>query len=250
MTEKMFYLTEKDRNTIKQFLDIQKRQNSFTRSVAPDNHLQGTTEVYIAKANGSIPAVTETATGTGTDYSPHSLLCNIYLIEMDTGLLKPVSDIAYPVYNLGGSTVSAGWVLIHREKYGKWVCGLGGSSTSSGGGGATYFGQCNCYNCITPAQATVTVAMCSNCPDGAPFTWLFNPGTYVYGYSELGGDHYLIWDSGCVWKGDLVSISTGTGTGTGTSDDAVYQWVFTIGATPETTSVVLTYISGPNILDL
>ena len=250
MVEKAFYLTEADLKTIKEYLKVSddRRGNSPSKHQPQEGYL--TPEVYMAYAGSGIPAIGGTNTGSGTNYSPGSASCNIYSINLTTGYLQQVQNVTKTVYNLSSTAVPTGWVVIQRDKFGNWLVGLGASSSGSSGGGAT--GQCNCFNCITPAQASV--GGCSNCPDGAPYQYQVSFGNWT-AYPQIAGTQYLTYDHGCYWYSPQI-FCAGSGLGTGSPDlgtgspggGGYYQWQLYINGINSTLSLINT--SGNNPLGI
>lgn len=89
-------------------------------------------EVYIAlPPSGGIPALDSITVGTSSDNPPAEgdrpghAVCNIYQIV--DGELKLISGITRTVYNLSESEIAQDWILIQRDKFGRWLPSQGGS---------------------------------------------------------------------------------------------------------------------------
>lgn len=247
--EKGYFLTEQDRQILVRWIEQQKqiRANPTRQRSVPTDPIT-TPDVYMAKVTTAIPALTEAAgTGTGTNYTPGSATCDIYSIDLTTGRLRQQFNINKTVYNLSDTAVPIGWAVIHRDKFGSWVCGLGATSSSSGGSssGGSSISDCDCYNCVPPSQAVIFD--CSFCPDGALNQYHADFGTWPGITAPLGGDQYFTWVSSCLWQGPLIFIDgPGTGTGTGTpTGGGYYQWSYNSAA--ENSTLVLAWISGNDI---
>ena len=248
MVEKAFYLTEADLKTIKEYLKVSddRRGNSPSKYQPQEGYL--TPEVYMANCSLGIPALSSATLGTGSSFTPGSQSCDIYSINLLTGFLQQIQGVSKTVYNLSATAVPNGWVVIQRDKFGNWLVGLGASATSVSGNGG-YLG-CNCFNCITPVQATVT--SCSACPNNAAFQYSINFGIWTT-YSQLGGTQILTYVSGCIWQSGLTFVP-GTNFGTGSPDlgtgspggGGYYQWVLTMAGA--NTTLVLTFVRGHNIV--
>lgn len=151
------------------------------RQAFPDHEEHQAPEVYVARIPpGGISALSvgaNTGTGTGTpatsDDVPGSTLCPIYQLITDGGIRLISIGVSYQVYNLSIEPVKAGrWVLISRDKYGKWfITGTVGeeegeepSGTGTGTGtGTTFTPGCDGitiyqYACDTGSQHLIETA--------------------------------------------------------------------------------------------
>jgi hypothetical protein len=109
--------------------------------------------------------------------------------------------------------------------------------SSLGGGGGSGPGGCICQvmQCISDAEAVI--GGCGACPNGAPFTYYTDFGTWSL-YPVLGGYQTADYDSGCTWIGPNITISNGSVTGT-------YHWVHTEAG--DNSSWELWFVSGTDI---
>lgn len=249
MADKAYFLSESDLAVIKEFV----RKESTTRQNPKIRHIpevsQTTTEVYIAYSSTGISALNSMmgSGGSGTIWSPNSAECDVYSIDLDTGRLTKQFDISKTVYNLSVNPVPAGWLVISRDKYGNWVCGLGALSGNTPGGSGGGSAGCNCFNCITAIQAVIDSTTCSYCPNGAPFRYTVDFGTWA-AYPTLFGLQVLTWSSGCTWSSPTIRIELGTYAGTGSpSEYGIYQWNLVFAAT---TTLELSLVSGTDIVGI
>ena len=96
----------------------------------PNETLPGTPEVYVAKVKtdpGSIPALTPKDSD-AYDH-PGCAMCDIYQIMLNSSDgwdLVPISGMAFPVYNLTTTEIGDDWLLVVRDKSGKWVATVSG----------------------------------------------------------------------------------------------------------------------------
>lgn len=127
------------------------------------------------------------------------------------------------------------------------------SDSGGGGGGGSGCGCCDCFNCITPSQATV--GDCTSAPNGAAYFYTINLGewasfplftqdgliTLTYGVSGENCDitsSSSSWTSGgsCVWtscifeicEDDEVTSESSSSSSSGSPRCGTYQWWGTI----------------------
>lgn len=256
--KKVYFLSESDLATIKHFIKVQQSQRNNTPTHAASAHVpQANTDVYMAFAPSGIPGLTQggsagSTEGTGSDYAmPGSALCNIYSIDTDTGELQPVYNLDKQVYNLSATVVPTGWLVIHKEKFGSWVAGLGAASESTGSNGNTTgnsTNDCPCFDCLAADEAPV--GACGFCTTGAAYQYTADVGEWLE-FPTLGGIVTMTYVSGCTWASDVIFVEgTGTGTevGTASGDGGSYQWVLVMAASATTLELLL--VSGNDIVGL
>ena len=147
MPDKLYGLTEKDREQVQDLVDgFERKWGNVPGHSVPVLDDPMAPEVYIARTPaGGIPALTEgvgtgTGTGSGCDYDePGYATCPIYRILPPTGTgshdcdhhIEPVNGLTRTVFNLSSSSVAGNsWVLVVRDKWGSWFV-----PPSGGGGG-------------------------------------------------------------------------------------------------------------------
>ena len=224
------------------------RSNSQVKGHQPTSHQAS--DVYVALPSNPIPALVPQS-GTATGDMAGSMSCSIYQIDPATGELGSTGREEI-VYNLTKQIIASNWIVITKDKFGRWVIPAS-DSTSSGGGSC---GCCDVFNCITAIQAVVST--CAATPNGAPYQFTFNMGTSV-SYPALYGNQTFTWEAAvgcsgtasgyspggsltCYWFAcpfHLTEIGSGTGHPTGE-----FQWVF--NATDQ--SIKLYFLSGTNWL--
>lgn len=243
MAEKAYYLNEADRKKLQEWDRIIRNLPQNQSAVRPPDQQGVTPDVHIAKSPGIIQPMTAVAgTGTGSSFAPGvGANCDIYSIDLDTGLLVLRPNLAKTVYNLSKTAVPAGWIVIHKNKFGQWVCGLGASTSGSTAGQTS--GGCICFNCVTADLATVFA--CPAAVDGALFSYVVDTGVWN-AFPTLSGIQTLIWDSGCLWTSAPIDINLGTGTGT--AQEGLYQWQLIMAGTGGLDSTLeLVLISGYDV---
>lgn len=124
-------LVEQNRNTLQ---NPANRPSSIGQYLAGDDSMAP--EVYIAlPPSGGIPALDSITAGTSSDNPPAEgdrpghAVCTIYQIV--NGELKLMSGLTKTVYNLSESEIAQDWILIQRDKGGRWVAVQGGSGAST-----------------------------------------------------------------------------------------------------------------------
>ncbi len=141
----LYLLTDRDKTALDRLLSRERaRVTRLGQLSAADPEDSQTPETYVVLTPvGGIPALDYGSGGTGTGTMPGSgdapgyAACDVYRILYEEGdstyRLRPVSDLAVPVFNVGTSDVAGEtWALAHREKFGEFV--VGGSGTGSGTG--------------------------------------------------------------------------------------------------------------------
>jgi hypothetical protein len=148
-------------------------------------------EVYIAKVQddpGSIPALKPAG---ADDYDhPGCAVCDIYQImpsdSSENWDLMPISNFSQPVYNLSSSGIGKDWLLVIRDKAGRWIACVGGGGIK----------HCN---------ATLSAALNSNddtgTVDGLEMLDGSNFDESHPDYSS-GADELTVWNGDFQWKGD------------------------------------------------
>lgn len=161
MPEKLYGLTEKDREQVQLLIsDFERLPPQRPGRSAPSDDHQAP-EVYVAKTPSTgIPPLIEgvgtgTGTGSGCDYDePGYAECVIYRVLPPTGTgshdcdlhLEPVG-ITRQVLNLSGRYVPAdSWTLVIRDKWGSWF--VPSSSGAAGEGSVVYI-----YDVVGPIEA-------------------------------------------------------------------------------------------------
>jgi hypothetical protein len=95
----------------------------------PLSPLPGSPEVYVAKVKdnpGSIPALKLKDTD---DYDhPGCAMCDVYQIMPSSSSedwdLVPISGLGFPVYNLTTIDIGDDWLLVVRDKSGRWIAAV------------------------------------------------------------------------------------------------------------------------------
>lgn len=135
MAFKLYVLNEDDRRVLKEVIDREARRPKNSVDDGGPGHPVHTSEVYIAKVpEGGIPALEiEAAYGTGDDtYIPGEASCEIYKLDntVDPPELIP-AGFSRTVYNVTDSVLSSEFVIIVRDKFGRWVPSSGGAGGQS-----------------------------------------------------------------------------------------------------------------------
>lgn len=130
MPEELFGLTNEDRQLLKQWLEMMRKQrvNPVNRPHVEEPESQ-TPDVYIALtppagiAANDVTAGTAGAGTTGgvTGATPGSADCSVYRLDLATGDLI-YTGFTQKVYNLSTSAIGGNeWVNIARDKWGTWL---------------------------------------------------------------------------------------------------------------------------------
>jgi hypothetical protein len=141
--------SDDDRKILRRMLEEfkQQRVDSPVRALGERSFVEATDhqapEVYVAvpQDENGIPALDVAGTGSGTwagadsDDEPGSGLCDIFQIVDD--VLVP-TGFSETVYNLSGSAIVRDWILVVRDKYGKWFAVTAGGGSSA----TTRYGVC------------------------------------------------------------------------------------------------------------
>lgn len=132
-----YYLTEEDRNALRELLDreLRGRRHGRSRYSLPEETSQSP-DVYVAHIPpAGIPAIdvgVTTGTGSWNDDTPSSAECGIYRLVESGGTydLKPIG-ITRKVYNIANSAVQGNiWAIVQRDKFGTWYTSVASSSFS------------------------------------------------------------------------------------------------------------------------
>ncbi len=122
----LYNFTEKEIATLREVIASQQRtrQNPPTARTEPDLGTQSN-EVYIAWLTGDLPALTQasgTGTGTGTPGpdKPGTITAEIHRIDK-TGHMVQAFPKTRVVYNMTSAAIEQDWVLIAKDKFGKWI---------------------------------------------------------------------------------------------------------------------------------
>lgn len=111
-----YYLTDEDRRLLNKLLEEAKIKDE--RRPADEEELNWAQETYVAKTTESIAGISGDAVSSG--------VCDIYRITTDDTLVQLHSDLWHEVYNLSTGEIASGvYVVISRDKFGKWVIGAG-----------------------------------------------------------------------------------------------------------------------------
>lgn len=175
MTDPVIGLNPNDVKTLQALIDEVRdiRHNSPLRTHEGGDHQAP--EVYIARSTASINGLTVGAGNvTGSGSIPGSGTCDVYKLDTTNGILE-ATGASVIVYNLSTQPVTAIWFPIQRDKYGQWLAPVGAASAT--GGPITTQAVCNCFNCISPSQATV--GTCTDAPDGAPTDFFVTIGIWA-----------------------------------------------------------------------
>ncbi len=204
---------------------------------APDTYVAYVT-TPIPKLQG--PTVTGTGTGGVDGDTPGSGDCDLYTIRISDGVLEGLGK-KETVYNLTDNDIPAGWLPITKDKFGRWIALISGS-TSSNPVDVSQCGCCDGFLCIDSSLATVL--SCDACPDGAPEVFYIQSGIWsrypemtpngvISLWSDLDdadcngtgtGSSYSV--TPCLWVSCPIEVfvpGTGTGSGSGGSS-GIYQW--------------------------
>ncbi len=120
-----YVLNDRDVKLIQGLLDAERRRTQPLKR-SPEDVLQQSPEVYIARTLTGIPALTEepgTGTGENND-TPGAAYCDIYQLigDNDEATLELTPVFNKLVYNLSTSAIPRDvWVLIIQDKYGRWL---------------------------------------------------------------------------------------------------------------------------------
>lgn len=123
------FLTVADEQVLRQMIADWRhgRDNPPLRNDEEHSHHQAP-ETYIAMPVDGIPALQHTGTGTGTGVFsgdvPGKAVCDVYRISGADDSLQLLA-IHQTVYNLSETEVRPGWVVISRDKLGKWLAIVG-----------------------------------------------------------------------------------------------------------------------------
>jgi hypothetical protein len=200
-----YMLSNEDRNLIKQRLGSR-------LPVDPSDSSRYSSEVYIAKVpSGGIPALVPAAgTAAGEYDKPGFEVCDVYQVSYaDSGTefeLTPISGLSYPVLNLQESEIAEGWILVVKEKGGKWVACVSGGDPNPDHWGVLQsdlaYGETT--SVVLDVDSTIVTGV--KAPK-VPYDGYFpSQGNCLIRYID--GDWYLVLGP--------CPEDTGTGTGTGT----------------------------------
>ncbi len=115
-----FFLSENDHKLVQELLsayhsgDIsfrspKARRREYDYTSSPD--------VYIAKPpEGGIPALVS-----GTPDVAGKAECDIYQINDNDELVQAPSSFSREVYNLSPNIIETDWIIVRRDKYGRWI---------------------------------------------------------------------------------------------------------------------------------
>lgn len=176
MAKQLRVISDDDWEILKRLVESNRNllQSPITRPTANGQYLDGddsmAPEVYIAlpPADG-IPGLDSVATGTGSDNPPTEgdrpghASCNLYRII--DGELKLMSGISRTVYNLSESTIPQDWILVQRDKAGKWIAVVGGSSGTANIIRFRIVSANNCGTCTATAKVISVMAGGSTVPE-------------------------------------------------------------------------------------
>lgn len=118
--DELYGLTEADVKFLKELkTDYNQRLSQLYRTEKSDDTHQAP-ETYIALVDvGGIPALTGGATPGAGDV-PGTAECNIYQIGIQ-GELTLITGLSRTVFNLTPNKIQSGWLLVTRDKWGRWV---------------------------------------------------------------------------------------------------------------------------------
>ncbi len=147
MAEQLFYLTENDRDLLRDFVERELRGRNHSRSrYGIEGENSQSPDVYVVRTpNTGIPALdvgSTTGSGSLEDDTPGSAECDVYRLVQTGGTydLKP-TGVTRRIYNLSLSSLSGGtWTPVARDKFGTWYAlpvgaGFSGCRKEIGSGG-------------------------------------------------------------------------------------------------------------------
>lgn len=128
-----YLLSEEDRNKLRKLMGEHGASGIVHQ---PQEKIQSAPDVYIAKVKtdpGSIPALTPKG---DDDYDhPGMAMCDIYQVTYNSSLSKydlvPISGLRFPVFNLTKGDIGDDWLLVIKDKSGRWVASAGGAVATS-----------------------------------------------------------------------------------------------------------------------
>lgn len=139
MTQTVRIPSEADLALIQEMLDAHRRLPSNGGKSPQDGSLSEhsdhqANDIYIAipRTEDGIPPLIHLGTGTGTDAfndgdTPGSAECDIYqIIDVDgtDTLVQASGELGDIVYNLSEEQIEQGWILIYRDKFGRWIASV------------------------------------------------------------------------------------------------------------------------------
>lgn len=117
------------------------RENPPLQSNEEGSHQAPETYIALPQETTGIPALEQPGTGSGTGTSsfngdhPGSAYCDIYRISGSDGILQPIATRQL-VYNISEGSIEQTWIIVTRDKFGKWLAVVAGGG---GVGGKIWF---------------------------------------------------------------------------------------------------------------
>lgn len=105
-----YYLSDADRKLLQKLLDQFRARGVSSSKPNPQLH---SPEVYVAKLETGLPAMSGVVPGSGT--------CDLYRLvghEAEVTLETLYHDC--PVYNITSVAIAVGWAIVVRDKFGHW----------------------------------------------------------------------------------------------------------------------------------
>jgi hypothetical protein len=125
MADALLALSDAGRRVLKEVIDREMRKPQNSEPNRSKEYPVHTSEIYIAKVpSGGIPAMEiERGVGTNDDvYTPGEADCEIYKVDNLKNPPKLIkAGFSRKVYNVSSSSIATEFLLVSRDKYGKWV---------------------------------------------------------------------------------------------------------------------------------
>ncbi len=146
MAEQLFYLTENDRDLLRDFVERELRGRNHSRSrYGIEGENSQSPDVYVVRTpSAGIPALdvgSTTGSGSLEDDTPGSAECDVYRLVQTGGTydLKP-TGVTRRIYNLDSVAASGNtWTLVARDKFGTWYTVFRQASAAGAFSGAAIY---------------------------------------------------------------------------------------------------------------
>lgn len=191
MADKLFGLTERERDLVQRVVDIVRgdRKNTTTQGQGRDKApiRSSRAETYIAKTK---EMGVDARDDSDMLVKPGFALCDIYTIQDTSDGQDPVFvdlDFDELVFNITGDSIGEDeWIVVNKDKFGNWIANVGGS-----GGGTGLTDGCECDNSLLSAGSFLS---------GSPTICCTGHERFSLNLGSQFGDFVLYHAGGDIWS--------------------------------------------------